>query len=380
MSAAFFYQKRSELIMSERNILFLFREGRRKRLNSGQNFPKDFFYGFHGLPSLGWDANFLEEADLFKIGGYSFTRKIANLMGVFLGNFPVFTMLQLCKRSPRTIINTQSIVVATTNTLGLSLSAARTLGVIKPNVFFLAMGLVPTETSKWAVEIIKFVTKKSLIVAISESEKAHLEAVLKRRIEYLPFGVDVGFWNHREPVVPGSDYILAIGNDKSRDWTTLVDSWLPHFPSLKIITKQKVIHNAHNIEVIDGSWQASKISDTEIRALYAQALFVIVPVINTIQPAGQSCCLQAMSCGKAVIMSDIDGFWDRKAFIHKENIILVPPQSRKHLIAAVESMIKNPARRREIGLKSRVTVQKSFNTVTMASRMSELMENFYEQK
>ena len=60
-------------------------------------------------------------------------------------------------------------------------------------------------------------------------------------------------------------------------------------------------------------------------------MFVVLPLKNTIQPAGQSECLQAMSCEKLVVMSNIEGIWDKNKLIDNKNIIFVDPENSKKL-------------------------------------------------
>ena len=70
-------------------------------------------------------------------------------------------------------------------------------------------------------------------------------------IQYIPFGVDNKFWKPKI-IKTKEEYIFAIGNDNSRDWETLIDSWDDSLPTLKIVTSQLLKNNKTPI-VVGGS-------------------------------------------------------------------------------------------------------------------------------
>ena len=120
-------------------------------------------------------------------------------------------------------------------------------------------------------------------------------------------------------------YVLAIGNDFARDWNLLINSWEESFPNLKIISSLPIINFKKNIEVIKGNWHHKTLNDMEMRDLYCNSEFVIIPLKETLQPSGQSTCLQAMSCSKAVVLTKVRGIWDENLIKHKENIFFIRP-------------------------------------------------------
>ena len=132
------------------------------------------------------------------------------------------------------------------------------------------------------------------------------------------------------------------------------------------------------MEVIAGDWRQRLLSDEAIRDLYQGADFVVLPIRQTIQPSGQSACLQAMACGKAVILSEIAGLWDPQVMSDGKTCLLVAPGSVEALQDAVGSLMANPDRAREIGVNARAAVEKHFNLDIMVDamrhRITRLME------
>ena len=226
------------------------------------------------------------------------------------------------------IFGDKEIIITTTNAIGLTISLSKTLGLIKSPVVFIAMGLIPRNCSFLIRLFYKLILQKINLVTISKSEEKFLKKVLsKQDITYLPFGIDNSFWHPVDEVNHEEEYVLAIGNDNARDWDTLINSWESSFPDLKLVTSKKLKFTKENIHLIQGSWTKNTFSDSLIRKYYNNAKLVIIPLIETIQPSGQSVCLQAMSCKKPVIMTNTIGLWDKEKLIHKENIYLVSPNS-----------------------------------------------------
>jgi hypothetical protein len=95
-----------------------------------------------------------------------------------------------------------------------------------------------------------------------------------------------------------------------------------------------------NVEIIAGDWRTQLLSDGAVRDMVRGSRFVVVPSHDTMQPAGQSACLQAMACAKAVVLSDIAGLWDRELMRDRESCILVKPGDVAALIRALDRPIR----------------------------------------
>jgi glycosyltransferase involved in cell wall biosynthesis len=197
-------------------------------------------------------------------------------------------------------------------------------------------------------------------------------------IDYLPFGVDSRFWRPTgaaAETTPDGPYVLSIGNDRHRDYATLLRAWKPDYPRLKIVTKQQIPTASipANVTVISGDWHQQMLSDEQIRTLMQRALFVVLPILDTIQPSGQSACLQAMACGKVVIISDIQGIWDRDLIRNDENCRLVPPESIAGLQTAIERSLGNAAACARLGTRARQTVERVLNIDALSARIAHLL-------
>ena len=354
---------------------WLFRSGRRERLQSKSDLPTEFFYGLPELRESGWSINLLEDKDLEMAPPLKPSAFALNKFSRFFGNIPLGMTLGLFKKKIRENIPADSPIIATTNNMGLALGLAKTLGILQNPVIFMAMGLLPLNPSWWQKKCLEKILKGIKTVTISRVEQAHLRNLFPEiSIEYLPFGVDTKFWKRFEGKAGEKKYILALGNDANRDWETLITAWNEGLPPLKIVTRLPVPQGPPNVEVIAGDWREQTLSDNKIKELYWGAQLVVIPLRETMQPAGQSVCLQAMACGCPVIMSNIRGLWNQNELKNGEHWRLVTPGQPLELRDAVIQLATDRELRESMILAASELVEHRYNTRHMAASWEQLLE------
>lgn len=355
-------------------IKYIFRAGRRARLDESSAAPTEFFYGYQQLQAQGIDVSLAEDSELGMAPPLPAFARLINKLSFFLGGLPVGMLLSFFLASGDRKLADSDSVVATTNGMGLALAMAKAMGRVQVPVLLLAMGLLPMRLSRIQKVLYPLILRHLHLVTISRGEQAFLRRLLpKQDIHYLPFGVDHRFWTPADNPT-GGDYVLAIGNDQHRDWQTLVDAWHPNLPPLKIVTSLPVPQAAANVEVVRGDWRRQIISDEAIRDLYRASRFVVIPLSETTQPAGQSACLQAMACGKAVILSDISGLWDRGLMRDGETVLLTPPGDGAALLERVHFLADDLSLAARIGAAGRSVIESSLNVDMMAAALLRLLE------
>ena len=360
------------MISDSKKITYVFKKGRSERWLKETKFPTEFLYGFPELASQGWDVDFLEDIDIGIGPPLSFLGRFLNKFSRFFGDLPIGMMSSLLLKKNRETLPTSGLIVATTNGIGLALAFGRLLGFIQVPVVLLAMGVLPLHFSIWQKWLLLTLLNQLELLTISRAEQKFLQEIMPdREIGYIPFGVDQRFWFPNPEPTHVDNYVLAIGNDRNRDWKTLVSAWSEDLPNLKIITSLPVVSDLENIEVIRGDWRSSMLSDEEIRELYWGAMFVVVPSRETVQPAGQSVSLQAMACGKPVILSNISGLWDKELMKDGENCLLVQPHDVLSLKNAIYSLLNNVSIRQTISARARDRILFSFNVNSMADNLAQ---------
>ena len=357
-------------------ITFLFKRGRSQRMEDTAQHPTEFFYGYHQLAARGLPVTLLEEGELQLDRRPTLTRlggKLTPTLGLNVG-----VLRNLLEPATLAKLNGSAVCIATTNTLGVHLALLRRWGRLQPPLICLPMGLYQS-ASTVARRVLRWALAATRLAVISKGEMAYLQqelGIAPSQMRYLPFGVDQCFWTPAaQTTTDQPPYVLSVGNDAQRDYATLARAWLPHFPRLKIVTKLAVPQPLPaNVEVIAGDWRQQILSDAAMRTLFQESAFVVLPIRPTTQPSGQSACLQAMACGKAVILSRIQGLWDDTLMRDGKNCLLPVPASVDALQAAINHLLTNPAMATQLGQQARQTVCNHLNVDKMADALLSIIQ------
>lgn len=178
------------------------------------------------------------------------------------------------------------------------------------------------------------------------------------------FGVDTAFWCPDHDVSE-TDEMLAVGSDPSRDYQTLLSADIDK--RLRILTRLNLSIPPHrtNVDLMRGSLQTGGLSDQELRNLYRAAQIVAVPLKDVWQPTGQSVTMQAMACGRPVVLTRGRGLWDSELLIDGENCLLVPPGDGAAWTEGLNRLSRDPDLRARIGAAARETAVAYFSLETM---------------
>lgn len=353
-------------------VAFLFKSGREARLSG--SCPTEFFYGLIQLQQAGYDAAIVtdHEFNLDNPPG-RFWRALSQFSYKSIG-IPLWPLARLARRAVRDRLDAYDHLVVTTNIFGLCLGVLHRLKLIRPNIFFIAMGLIEPTTPPRVIGVYRWIFKNGVAIrTLSEIDASLLTEKFGFSVSYIPFGVDSLFWTPAEADarVAAGNYVLSIGNDAHRDYRTLLKAWKPNYPMLRVVTGQNIVSDAPNVEILRGGWHKQILTDGDIRSLIQGARFVILPIRNTVQPSGQSVCLQAMACGKAVIITDFPGLWNRELLRDGETCIVGgPPGDRSGLQHAVERLLNDTALANAIGGNARRIVESDLNVGKMAEAIA----------
>jgi glycosyltransferase involved in cell wall biosynthesis len=187
------------------------------------------------------------------------------------------------------------------------------------------------------------------------------------------FGVDTDFWQPGNPDVE-EDHVFAVGQDPNRDFVTLVNA--PVNIPIRIHTALAISIPAGrtNVTLSRGSYQHSTLTDEELRDCYQRSMAVVVPLKDVYQPTGYSVTLQAMACGKPVILSRIRGLWAPELLRDGENCLLVPPGDSRALADAIRRLAADGGLRSRLGHSARKTVLRHFNLKVGAASTEQLIQ------
>ena len=172
--------------------------------------------------------------------------------------------------------------------------------------------------------------------------------------------VDTNFWCPNDNLKPGK-HILSIGSDPRRDYKTLILAQNKY--EVKILTKidLRKFSRFKHFSIIKGSFHDKGITNLELKNMYNSANIVVVPIKNVLQPSGYSVTLQALACGKVVILPDFRGLWDRDCFKHLKNCILYKPEDPDSLGKMITNVIENDKLKQEISINARSLAIEKFD-------------------
>jgi glycosyltransferase involved in cell wall biosynthesis len=179
------------------------------------------------------------------------------------------------------------------------------------------------------------------------------------RIAFLRWPVDHKFWR---PSNRQADTICAVGREM-RDYATLVEALrgtgIPcHIAAGGQASRRKKdpwVRTLSRTETLPPNVTVGPKSFVELRDLYQRSLFVVMPLLPTKTDNGTTTILEAMSTGRAVICSKVEG--QRDVIREGETGLLVPPEDPAALRRAIEYLWKNPAEAERMGEAARKYVE-----------------------
>lgn len=273
----------------------------------------------------------------------------------------------------RDALRDYDVIVATATPIANAIGALRAVGLVKAPVIGIHCGIVNYRHSWLRRKANGFVLRRMWTQIYGDGE---LESIRQQfgvrgdRVAVNQFGVDTSFWSPDGSMDGG--YILSVGNDARRDYELLAEAARRIPERFVVVTSRKIEGGVPpNVEIRKGDWHAETLSDEELRSLYRGASLVALPLKDSAQPSGQSVCLQAMACGKPVVLTDTRGLWSRDMMRDGENVVLVPHGDADALVRAIRRVMDDPEERKRIGGCARETAVAEGSIEGFADRLEQ---------
>jgi glycosyltransferase involved in cell wall biosynthesis len=120
------------------------------------------------------------------------------------------------------------------------------------------------------------------------------------------------------------------------------------------------------------------LSHKEIRLLYSRAKFVVIPTKVFAYPTGSTVLLEAMSMGKASIITRTPAILDYVR--ENETALLVEPYSVESLRDAIRYLLDNPEECHRIGRNAREEVVENFSDEVKMKKISKILGEFLQER
>lgn len=357
-------------------LAFVFLPGRLARLHGTTpgEFPTEFFYGALELSRQGHAVETLEAQAAEHPG---FPERLAHQFlspGWLPPKTDVGTLAAVRRLLPR--LRQAEVVVATTS--GIAFSIAFWFAVLRCRVPLVAIhaSILNYQLTRWHRAWGRFGLRRMHTQLFGPGELSGMQETYDAPADHIEvnlFGVDTNFW---QPAATAThNYVLSIGNDALRDYTTLLAVARGSPRRFIIVTRRPLPEPLpSNVELFRGSWSEGPVDDRRLRELYQDATCIVVPLKPTLQPSGQSVTLQAMACGKPVILTDTAGCWDRAHLAHGRELLFAPPTDVAALHTAIERVFTEPELGSAMGTAGRAYVQGHADIRQFAARLEALCQ------
>jgi glycosyltransferase involved in cell wall biosynthesis len=202
------------------------------------------------------------------------------------------------------------------------------------------------------------------LFSLTQWQKAAVERQYRLRApaDVLGFAVDEDFYHPK--FNQEAHYVLSVGEDVARDYTTLVTAVQDLPIAVVLKTSREVTFPAGCIATV--TVMKEHLSSLQLRDLYGAASIAVIPLCSSDHPSGISSLFEAMAMGKAIIASDVPMV--REFITSGETGVIVPVGDAEALGSAIAFLLARPDERRRLGVNVRAYLEANLTLTSFADR------------
>ena len=241
-------------------------------------------------------------------------------------------------------------------------------------IFFFRPKVVLLEVSPrgWWIRdrILNFVVPRvDCIITLTTDSRNYVERTYRPKgpIHVVTSGVNEVFYVPRERT-PEFD-VLSLGEDGSRDFTTLLEAGRTMRCTLLVKTSQALSvppEMKERVKILK-----NRISFAQLRELYAAARIVCIPLIPSDNAGGITTLLEAMAMGKPLVVSDHGTTRDH--LTHGREGLIVPSRDPSAMRDALQKLLENPVFAADLGARARARVMREFAMPARAGKLAAVL-------
>jgi glycosyltransferase involved in cell wall biosynthesis len=215
------------------------------------------------------------------------------------------------------------------------------------------------------------------VVCLGEWQSERLREQTGARTTTALLGIDERFFSPRQVTTTDEPYVLAVGKDLARDYTTFAEAIARLGVRAEIAAYPR---NLKGVSLPPGT-RARTVSAAELRELYAGAACVVVAQREERYPYGSeggglTSLLETLAMGKPLVLSERPIL--RDYVTDKETALFVPPEDPAALAAAIERVLDDPELARRLSSAGRRRIETELTTRHFAERIAPILRDAAE--
>lgn len=207
------------------------------------------------------------------------------------------------------------------------------------------------------------------------------------RVPFTPFMVDHHFFSPEEgvdqPHIDGvtdtnRPYICSVGLE-FRDYPTLIEAVKGLDIHVVVAAGSPWSKREDSTEkvTIPANVTVRRFSQYELRKVYAESQFMVMPLYENDFQAGVTALLEAMAMKKAIVCTRTKGQTD--VIREGENGLYAPPADPAALRKAIVTLLEQPSMAEEMGMRGRQLIEAEMNLNRYAENLGEFVRKAVEQ-
>jgi glycosyltransferase involved in cell wall biosynthesis len=192
------------------------------------------------------------------------------------------------------------------------------------------------------------------------------------RVVFTPFMVDADFFAPGRVTPQRRDMICAVGLER-RDYPTLMEAVRGLDVQVVIAAASPWSKQSDSTagQAVPDNVEVRRFTQYELRQLYADCRFMVMPLYDVDFQAGVTAILEAMAMGRAVVCSRTRGQTD--VVRDGENGVYVPPGDARVLRAAIAALLADPERADRLGQAGRQLVEREMSLAAYVGRLKRII-------
>ena len=366
------------------NITYIFMKGRALKQKNETIIPNDFFYFYEKIEesrefnSKLLEVNSVNKFNLFRYLYSLYEKYLRNRTGLsFYGNeFLKYQNLKTVYKSDKILLVNESVSFS----LLLLFFFLKKIKKIEISIFLMGLFSKLDIDNKYHKRILnRMLNLYDKFIFVGKGEYDFAEKNFpdwSEKYFFLPFSVDQDFWKSNKNTQNKKE-ILFLGNDLNRDFEFAYNLGknMDKYSFIFVSNSFSKYKKYKNIQILDSNWLEGGVTDIDIRNIFEKSACTIVPLINTIQPSGQSVSLQSMSMNVPVIITKTKGFWDYDTFENNRNIIFAEKNDIKLWESLIENLFKDKSLYGNLIMNAKKTMEDDYNQDKLFKKFLKIISN-----